>query len=595
MQSTRFNSQRMLCCLIFTLTMLTISASAQITPSDDAYVFSAAPSANYGAGTALSLQSPSASAFIRFDLSSIPSGYTSANVAKATLKLYAGAVTTSGSFNVDYVVAPWSEKTVTYNLQPAIGTTIAGGVPLTTAGKNSFIVIDITSAVGAWLNGTQSNYGFALVANSPLSASFNSKESTTTSHSPELDIVFNGNGAQGPAGPQGPQGVQGPQGPQGPFGPAGPQGPTGPVGVVNRGTWSPSTQYAVNDTVSYNGSSWIALMPSISSAPNAMNPVWQLLAAKGINNQGSWVQTINYQANDAVTDGGQFWLAVAPNIGSQPSTVNSNWQLIAATGATGPAGPTGAQGPVGSQGPAGATGPQGTAGPQGVPGPAGPTGPFGPTGPQGSVGPVGLVGPQGQIGPQGVPGMLNGTQDFTTSGTWVAPGGVTRVLVELWGAGGGGGNCRGFLCALNGGGGGAGAYSRNVLAVVPGATYTVTVGLGGTGGTSGGGITSFSDMSSNLLEESDGGGIGFNGDGSCSQNPCGVGGQPDLIASVAHTGAQGANSDVACLNLGGMGYPVQGFSGIGGGGSGASHLNNCNGLGLISPTNGQNGYALLTY
>ena len=164
------------------------------------------------------------------------------------------------------------------------------------------------------------------------------------------------------------------------------------MGVVNRGSWSPSTQYNENDTVSYNGSSWIALLPNLASAPNATNPAWQLLAAKGINNQGAWVQTVNYQVDDAVTSGGEFWLAVVPNIGSAPSDTNPNWQLIAATGAAGPPGPTGA---AGAAGPAGATGSQGSTGP------AGTAGPQGPAGAQGVAGATGSMGPSG---PQGLPG-----------------------------------------------------------------------------------------------------------------------------------------------------------------------------------------------
>ena len=46
----------------------------------------------------------------------------------------------------------------------------------------------------AWLNGSQANDGLALVANSTFNASFDSKENTTTSHPPELDIVFAGGG-----------------------------------------------------------------------------------------------------------------------------------------------------------------------------------------------------------------------------------------------------------------------------------------------------------------------------------------------------------------------------------------------------------------
>jgi hypothetical protein len=136
-------------------------------------------------------------------------------------------------------------------------------------------------------------------------------------------------GAQGPAGPQGAQGIQGPAGPQGPQGP----------GFTFRGTYTPTTTYAVNDVAVYNGSTYISL-----------------------------------------TSG---------NTGNTPDSSPANWALMAAAGATGPQGTQGAVGPTGAQG---------TQGPVGPTGPQGTQGPVGPTGPQGTQGPVGPTGPAGQNG-----------------------------------------------------------------------------------------------------------------------------------------------------------------------------------------------------
>jgi hypothetical protein len=72
-----------------------------------------------------------------------------------------------------------------------LGTTIAASVPITTVEKNQFILIDVTVAVQAWLSGTP-NDGLALVANGAFNGTFDSKESISTSHAPELDIVFGG-------------------------------------------------------------------------------------------------------------------------------------------------------------------------------------------------------------------------------------------------------------------------------------------------------------------------------------------------------------------------------------------------------------------
>ena len=96
----------------------------------------ATPTTNFGAKTLLDVESASQTTFIQFDLSSLPSGYTSANITKATLKLYVNTVTTAGRFNVDFVNGAWSEKAITANNAPALGTTIAASVPLTTANKN---------------------------------------------------------------------------------------------------------------------------------------------------------------------------------------------------------------------------------------------------------------------------------------------------------------------------------------------------------------------------------------------------------------------------------------------------------------------------
>ncbi len=188
------NNQSRLATLLLIMLGCCTAASAQIKPSGDAYTNTATPTTTLGAKPLLDVESGTQTTYIQFDLSSIPSGYTSASIAKATLKLYVNAVTTAGSFNVDYVNGTWSEKTITADLAPALGATLASSVPLTSANVHDYIVIDITPALNAWLDGTEPNDGIALVANSPLNASFDSKENTATSQPPELDIVFAGGG-----------------------------------------------------------------------------------------------------------------------------------------------------------------------------------------------------------------------------------------------------------------------------------------------------------------------------------------------------------------------------------------------------------------
>ena len=79
--------------------------------------------------------------------------------------------------------------------------------------------------------------------------------------------------------------------------------------------------------------------------------------------------------------------------------------------------------------------------------------------------------------------------NFSASGTWTCPAGVTSIKVECWGGGGAGGG--GTVANTYAGGGGGGAFNvNNAVAVIPGTNYTITVGTGAVGtlisGTAGG-------------------------------------------------------------------------------------------------------------
>ena len=255
------------------LSTLAISnrAYAQITPSADANTNSTFPTTKYGANQLLHVNGATQITYIQFDLSSIPA---SASVSKATLKLFVEAAPTAGSFNVDYVNGLWVESTISYSLAPALGSTIVSSVPVTPANKSQYILIDITPAVVAWLNASVANDGVALVANGALNVTFDSKENAATSHPPELDIVFTGTG---------------PQGPQGPQGPAGPQGTSGAPGLNGQGfnfvgAFNPASAYNVYDVVTYNGSSYVAIVPSSgpSNPTPDTNPTdWSVMAQQG--------------------------------------------------------------------------------------------------------------------------------------------------------------------------------------------------------------------------------------------------------------------------------------------------------------------------
>ncbi|MBI3477534.1 MAG: DNRLRE domain-containing protein [Acidobacteria bacterium] len=226
-------------CALATVVAFGLTALAQITPSQDAYTNTATPTTNFGAKTLLDVQSASQNTYIQFDLSSIPSGYTGSNIAKATLKLYVNTVPAAGSFNVDFVNGTWDEKTITANILPALGTTIAASIPLSSTNVKDYVLIDVTPALQAWLNGTQPNDGIALVANGSLNATFDSKEATTQSHPPELDVVFASSGGGGITGINTANG-------------------SGLIGGGNSGTLNLSltNACAANQVLKWSGSAW---------------------------------------------------------------------------------------------------------------------------------------------------------------------------------------------------------------------------------------------------------------------------------------------------------------------------------------------------
>ena len=279
-----------------------------------------------------------------------------------------------------------------------------------------------------------------------------------------------------------------------------------------------------------------------------------------------------------------------------------------ATGAAGPAGPTGPMGPKGPMGPQGAqgntgavgpAGPQGTTGATGAAGPMGPKGPMGPQGaqgPQGATGPTGPTGLQGPAGPVGPTGGLSGRQEFLSSNTFVVPKGVTKLSVELYGAGGGGAIMQ---CNAAGGGGG-GAYTSTILMVQEGQTLTINVGVGGLAGTlsspsgGNGGDTHVSNANNAMLAIAHGG-TGGQPDYPVGQ-PCGpstvgaAGGASDPSAMISHSGASAPSFSPTFL--GGEGYLVPGFAfqpngQFGGGGVGAYRVPLAHA--------GQAGYALVSW
>src|SRR3989442_10851995 len=88
--------------------------------SDDAYISSDNSAVNFGTKPLLVIQDPTSISFIKFDLSTLPSGITGADVKKATLKVFVNKVLSTGSFQVWRVADLWTEAGITHNNAPPL-------------------------------------------------------------------------------------------------------------------------------------------------------------------------------------------------------------------------------------------------------------------------------------------------------------------------------------------------------------------------------------------------------------------------------------------------------------------------------------------
>jgi hypothetical protein len=196
-----------------------------------------------------------------------------------------------------------------------------------------------------------------------------------------LPGVAGATGAQGVPGAMGAQGLQGPAGPAGPVGATGPAGANGTNGVNGtpglmwEGAWSSATSYAVNDAVSFSGTSYLSLEANnLGQRPDLFPADWAVLAqagsagaagavgatgatgatgaqgpagpagatgatgapgAVGINFRGVWSAATGYSVNDAVTFAGATYLAVMSGNNEEPDLFSAVWAVLAQAGAAG--------------------------------------------------------------------------------------------------------------------------------------------------------------------------------------------------------------------------------------------------------------------
>jgi hypothetical protein len=318
---------------------------------------------NAGAASAVNVNSDT-NGLLRFNLNSLPP-IPSTQISKATLFIYIKTVKTTGTVDASPITNNWTESAVIIGSSPTVGLSSTTSTTISATDTNTYFAVDVTNLIKDWIDFPLVNFGLALSPNAltPAALSFDSKESSTTSHPAYLEIALVGTGAIGPAGPVGATGLQGLIGLTGATGPAGPVGATGLQGLIGlTGATGPAGSV---------GATGLQGLIGLTGATGPAGPV----GATGL--QG----------------------------------------LIGLTGATGPAGSVGATGSQGLIGLTGATGPAGPVGATGAQGPIGLTGATGPAGPVGATGLQGLIGLTGATGAQGPIGLTGATGAAGTNGT----------------------------------------------------------------------------------------------------------------------------------------------------------------------------------
>ena len=275
----------LLMAVVLLLCIPAVSFGVQAVLTDDSFTSATSSKTNYGSGKNLVLSDDTSNrnVFIKF---AIPQGITEENISAAHLRLFVSkAYFKPGALSIHAVSGPWDEETITHFNRPSHEfSPSAGPVPIDKT--NAYVTVDITNLVKDWVAGDLANNGLVIIPSNGIVARFDSKENTTTSHPPVLEIMLAG---QGPAGPQGPQGEKGDKGDPGDTGPQGPPGPQGEKGdkgdrgadFVWRGEWSNEAQYVAGEVIYYNGIPYIALKDNEGSDPASSPDDWGVLMIKG--------------------------------------------------------------------------------------------------------------------------------------------------------------------------------------------------------------------------------------------------------------------------------------------------------------------------
>jgi len=146
----------------------------------DAHTSVLASAIQLGASPELDVSlSPLQTAFLQFDMSTLPGGISSADIGLARVRLYVRSVAAAGALEVRPVTDSWTESGITWTNRPAKS---GGRDKKTSIATNSFVDFDVTPFVTGNVP-----VAFVIATGSNDGVDFNSREAST--NKPQLIIT----------------------------------------------------------------------------------------------------------------------------------------------------------------------------------------------------------------------------------------------------------------------------------------------------------------------------------------------------------------------------------------------------------------------
>lgn len=194
------------------LSALSVDA-ATLNVTDDTYTNPTWPRSKHGDGLVVNVgdRSPEhgpLTTYARFDLSVLGNDVGSADVVKASLRIFVSELRRAGTLHVHLAQGEWDEVTLNANRAPGHDPLPISSVELDSSHENGFVTLDVTDAVRGWLVEPAANNGLVL-SPEQLRVSLDTKENTFTGQPMEIEVVLANGGSPGPEGEPGLKGDKG--------------------------------------------------------------------------------------------------------------------------------------------------------------------------------------------------------------------------------------------------------------------------------------------------------------------------------------------------------------------------------------------------